>query len=103
MAKENVRDPYGNEIYITDERREHICFEHPDMVGYKQHVRETLRRGKRKQDELDPNKYFYAKSFRDLFAPNNHVVVVVKFAHLVDDQGREEANNFVLTAYQNLF
>ena len=103
MAKEYARDRHGNEIYITDERWEHICLEHPDMVGYRQHLLETLRKGKRKQDELDPNKYFYTQSFRDLVAPNNHVVVVVKFAHFVNDQGLEEANNFILTAFQNLF
>ncbi|MCI0616084.1 hypothetical protein L0244_24125 [bacterium] len=103
MAKEYAQDRHDNEIYITDERWAHICIEHPDMVGYKEHLLETLRKGKRKQDELHLQKYFYTKSFRDLIWPNNHIVVVVRFAYLVDDRGNETANNFVLTAYQNLF
>lgn len=60
--KEYVRDRYGNEIYITEERWEHIQQEHPDMVGYCQHVLETLRLGNRKQDDLETSKYLYVKA-----------------------------------------
>ena len=47
MGKEYVQDRYGNSIYITDERWEHIYEEHPDISGYDQHALETLRAGKR--------------------------------------------------------
>ncbi|NUO79441.1 hypothetical protein HUU05_05140 [candidate division KSB1 bacterium] len=103
MQKEYVRDHYGYEIYITEERWEHIQQEHPDMVGYYQHLLETLRQGKRTQDDLEPSKYFYAKAFQDLVDYNSHIVVVVKFARVKDGLGQEVPNNFVLTAYQNFF
>lgn len=103
MGKEFVRDRYGNTIYITAERWEHIYEEHPDMIGYDQHVLETLRHGKRMQDEITQNKYFYNKAFNDLFDLNNHVIVVVKFGWSTDESGQELPNNFVLTAYQNFF
>ena len=90
-------------IYITDERWEHIYQEHPDMIGYDDHLRETLRNGRRKQDEFDSNKYFYTKKFNDLINLNNHIVAVVKFGQTIDDTGQELPNNFLLTAYQNFF
>ena len=103
MGKEYVQDRYGNAIYITDERWEHIYEEHPDMIGYDRHALETLRHGKRMQDELNPNKYFYNKAFNDLVDLNNHIIVVVKFGWSTDENGQEIPNNFVLTAYQNFF
>jgi len=103
VQKEYICDRYGHEIYITEERWEHIQQEHPDMVGYYQHVLETLRLGKRTQDDLETSKYFYVKPFQDLVDFNNHVIVVVKFARTKDEFGREVPNNFILTAYQNFF
>ena len=103
MGKEYVQDRYDNKIYITDERWEHIYEEHPDMIGYNQHLLETLRNGHRAQDEFNPSKYFYTKEFDDLVDLNNHVVVIVKFSWTMDEHGQEIPNNFVLTAYQNFF
>jgi hypothetical protein len=103
VGKEYIQDRYGNMIYITDERWEHIYEEHPDMIGYDQHVLETLRHGKRMQDELNPSKYFYTKEYYDLIDLNNHIVVVVKLGWSTDDSGQDVPNNFVLTAYQNFF
>lgn len=104
MAKEYINDRFGNEIYITDERWRHIELEHPDMVGYDKHVRETLQKKRRReQDEFHSDKYFYFKSFRDLYDLNNHIVVVVKFRWRRGKDGQEIPNNFVLTAYQNFF
>ena len=103
MRKEYVRERYGNEVYITEERWEHIQQEHPDMNGYYRHLLETLRLGNRAQDDLEMSKYFYVKAFQDLVDYNNHIIVVVKFARKKDDLGREVPNNFVITAYQNFF
>jgi hypothetical protein len=103
VGKEYIQDRYGNTIYITDERWEHIYEEHPDMLGYDQHVLETLRHGKREQDGLNPSKYFYTKGFHDLVDLNNHIIVVVKFGWMTTADGQEITNNFVLTAYQNFF
>ena len=98
MGKEYIQDRFGNQIYITDERWAHVCKMHPDMIGYDQQLRETLRKGSRRQDALDPNKFFYSKKFNNLPDLYNHVVVVVKFGYTVDEAGQQVANNFVLTA-----
>lgn len=65
-------------------------------AGLLAHVLETLRRGQRKQDALDPAKYKYSQRFSDLPLPYTHMVVVVKFGW----RGSPPAvNAFVLTAY----
>lgn len=92
------RDRYGNEIYLTDERWEHIInpANHPEMDGYEFELRETIRLGTRKQDMLDPQKFRYTKSFDDLTASNTHLVAVV----VLKMSAELEPNNFVVTAYQ---
>ena len=63
-----VRDRYDNEVYLTQERWEHITepMNHPEMSGYEEHLRETIQSGKRKQDSLNPQKRRYVKPFDDL-------------------------------------
>ena len=103
MGKEwVVQDRYGNTIYLTHERWEHIINPcgHPEMEGYLDHLRETVKTGKKQQDPLDPRKYRYLKYFENLVGDNNHIVAVVKFRLEVDDKGNTVENNFVLTAYQ---
>lgn len=100
MARETVYDKWNNEIYLTDERWEHILELHDEMDGYRDHVLTTLRTGRRQQDAFDPGKYKYMKPFADLPAHFTHVVVVVKFSHRENLRGDEQVNNFVLTAYQ---
>ena len=95
MAEE-VTDRYGHRIYLTDERWEHIVFEHLEMVDYDRELLETLRTGRRKQEARDPTRYRYVKSFQNLRPGNNSIVVVVKFGF----SARGSQNNFVLTAYQ---
>jgi len=55
MARWTVRDRWGNEIYITEERWQHILERHEELMGLLDHVLETLRRGQRRQEALDPN------------------------------------------------
>jgi len=45
-----VRDRYGNDIYLTQERWEHItgAISHPEMSTYEEHLKETVQSGKRK-------------------------------------------------------
>ncbi len=93
MMKQTVTDRYGNPIYLTDERWQHIVDTHPYMVGYKDPLFQTLRTGRRKQDPFDLTKYKYDKRFADLEIGFNHMIVVVKCERAKD-------NNFVLTAYQ---
>lgn len=91
-----MKDQYGHEIYLTDERWRHICEEHPEMQPYKRRVLETVRRGRRFQDSIRPEVYLYYRDYRDLPHGNTAIVVVVRFGFYPD--GTE--NNFVLTGYQ---
>jgi len=115
-----VYDRQGNEIYITDERWEHVYKRHPEVAGYEAHVLKTLRSGIRKQQPLEPDIFKYSRFYDDL--PENHtqIIVVVKFGQKIDEvvhevttvrrsrpllfaerseQGQVESNNFVITAY----
>jgi len=67
-----VQDRYGNSIYLTDERWQHITAStnHPEMSAYEDHLRQTIRSGRRKQDPLNPQKYRYTKTFGELAASN---------------------------------
>jgi len=100
MAQEHISDRWGNDIYLTDERWEHIVETHDEMIGYRDHLFVTLRTGGRRQDAVDPSKYKYTKRFTDLPEEFTHVVVVVKFTQRGDPLGTERSNNFVMTAYQ---
>ena len=92
------RDRSGNEIYLTEERWEHItdAANHPEMLDYENELRETIRLGKRKQETFSPQKYRYSRAFENLTAKNTHIVAVVVF-RLSEDLS---PNNFIVTAYQ---
>jgi hypothetical protein len=72
-----VQDRDGNDIYLTQERWEHIVnpINHPEMIGYEHHLQETIQHGKRKQDSLNPQKYRYTMQFDDLPVDNCHCIV----------------------------
>lgn len=42
-----AQDRYGNNIYLTDERWEHITqpINHPEMLDYEEELKDTIRRG----------------------------------------------------------
>jgi hypothetical protein len=54
---------FSNVIYLTDERWEHIIDgnNHPEMAGFEEYLKKTIRLGTRKQDPLNPHKYRYTK------------------------------------------
>jgi hypothetical protein len=97
-----VHDRYGNKIYLTDERWEHITdpMNHPEMSDYEEHLKETIRSGRRKQDPLNPQKYRYVKAFDDLAEDNTHVVAIVLFRFSEGLGGEPVPNNYIVTAYQ---
>lgn len=97
-----LRDRYGNDIYLTDERWEHITdpFNHPEMLDCEDELKETLRVGKRKQDPLNPQKYRYRKAFDNLVADNTHIIAIVLSRFKEGESGIPEPNNYVVTAYQ---
>ena len=84
-----VRDRYGNEIELTDERWQHIVTYHPELEDCRDEVLETICKGVRRQDAVEPEKYKYVRKFADLPLDYTHLVAVVKMVR----------NNFVLTAY----
>ena len=97
-----VQDRYRNDIYLSQERWEHVIAptNHPEMAGYEEHLKETIRTGYRKQDALNPQKYRYSKAFGDLPEDNTHIVAIVLFRFSEGEDGRPRPNNYVVTAYQ---
>ena len=97
-----VHDNYGNEIYLTNERWEHIItpYNHPEMSDYEEHLKEAIRRGRRRQDVLNPRKYRYTREFDGLSQDNTHIVAIVLFGFSEGVAGRPLPNNYVVTAYQ---
>lgn len=93
---QTVKDQLGHEIYLTDERWNHICEEHPEMQGYESQVLETIQRGRRFQDSVRPDVFLYYRDFEDLPASNSTIVAVVRFGFT---PGGTE-NNYIVTAYQ---
>ena len=98
-------DRYGNEIYLTVERWEHIIdsMNHPELKPYLKYIRETIRLGRRKQDSLIMNVYKYYRKFNDLPGGMNHIVVVVVFKRMADTTGKTRSENFIVTAYLQFF
>jgi len=66
-------------------------------------VRETIRRGRRRQDPYDPQSYKYYAAFSDLPDANSHVVVCVRFRWATEADGTVHAEKFVTTAYMQSF
>lgn len=94
--KAAVTDSFGNEVYLTEERWQHIVDEHPEMEGWQRQVLDTVRLGRRFQDSIRPHVFLYYRDLLDLPAGNTAIVVVVHFGFRPDGS----PNNFVLTAYQ---
>lgn len=96
------QDRSGNEIYLTEERWEHITgpMNHPEMADFENELRETVRSGRRKQEMLDPQKYRYSRAFENLTSKNTHIVAVVVFRLTENERGELLPNNFLVTAYQ---
>jgi hypothetical protein len=86
---DQVTDRWDNRVTLTDERWQHIVEGHPELEEFREQVLETVRKGRRKQDPIDPQKYKYFYPVQRLPFGLTHIVVVAKLA------GRK----FVLTAY----
>lgn len=99
------QDRFGNAIYLTRERWQHIIESdnHPELARYCEYVRETIRRGRRRQDPYDPHSYKYYADFPDLPDDNTHVVVCVRFRWSNEPDGNVHTEKFVTTAYIQSF
>lgn len=97
-----IVDRYGNDIYLTQERWDHIIdpINHPEMAGFEDHLQRTIRLGKRQQDSLNPQKYRYGLEFDDLEADNTHIVAIVLFRFREGEARTPIANNYIVTAFQ---
>jgi len=84
-----IKDQWGNEIALTDERWQHITEGHWELTDRLNQVLETIRLGKRKQAAKDPDKYRYSRAFNDLPYNYTHIFVIVRLS----------PNKFVITAY----
>jgi hypothetical protein len=94
-----VQDRYGNTVYLTAERWEHILASRPELEPYFDQFLDMLRTGERKQDALIPNKYRYAKRCDALLPENTHLVAMVIFQTQLDAQGQYVPSNFVVTGW----
>ncbi len=101
MQTWTVQDRYGNTIYFTEERWQHILESRPELNLHFDKFLETLRTGRRQQDTLIPNKYRYYKRFDELLPENNHLVIIAIFQTRLNEQGRGVHNNFVVTGWAN--
>jgi hypothetical protein len=92
-----VCDRRGREIYLTNERWEHIIdpHNHPEMATYEEQLRETIRSGERQQDPLNPLKYRYTKAFNGLAADNTHVVAIALCRFRTDEAVTLLPNNYI--------
>lgn len=97
-----VCDHYGNEIYLTQERWDHIVepINHPEMARFEEHLRDTVQTGARRQDQLNPHKYRYFKAFDGLAEDNTHIIAIVLFGFSEGGARRPVPNNYITTAYQ---
>lgn len=97
-----VVDRGEREIYLTQERWEHIIepYNHPEMSAYEEQLKDTIRRGLRQQDSLNPLKYRYVEAFDNLVEDNTHIVAIVLFRFSEDESGAPLSNNYLVTAYQ---
>lgn len=98
-ANNYIKDKNGNEIYITDERWEHIYERHPEIKGYENLVIKTVQSGKRKQQDIDPDRFKYYAFYEGLPNGNTQIIVVIKFGQKEDEYRKERPNNFIITAY----
>lgn len=98
----SINDRYGNDIYLTYERWQHIIdsINHPEMKNYEEHLRTTIRSGRRRQDPLNPQKYRYIQRFNDLSSENTHIIAIVLFRFRVNSESNPTPNNYIVTAYQ---
>lgn len=97
-----VRDRYGNEIYLTQERWEHITesINHPEMLDYEEELKTTIQQGHRKQDPLNPQKYRYSHAFNELAEYNTHIIAITLFRLKTGESGKPGPNNYIVTAFQ---
>ena len=95
----DLYDRYGNKLYMTAERWLHAQEKRPWLADYLGQVLETIRRGRRRQDPLNPRKYKYYWPVSGLEPEYNHLIVVVLFNTQMDEAGHTVSNNYVVNVW----
>lgn len=95
-----VKDRFGNEIYLTDERWQHIVEGHSEMRDCEEVLKQAIRSGTRRQEPLAPAKFRYIREAAGLAEGNTHVVAIVLFRFEEREDGPVRRNNYVVTAFQ---
>ena len=100
MHKWFVHDRNGREIYLTEERWEHTVNRHSELRNHLEDVLNTVRRGRRRQQQQDPQAFVYRLRCHSLRAPFNGILVAVAFRfESKDDTAERIPNNFIVTAW----
>lgn len=99
MRKWTVRDRRGREIYLTEERWKHIIEEHEELRGHFDDVLDAVRKGRRRQEPIDPGSYRYYCRCDSLPGGYTHIMVIVAFRLRILPDKTVEPNNFIVTAW----
>lgn len=99
MERWVVYDQGNREIYMTEERWQHIVSKHGELIEHFDEVLNTIRNGPRRQERRDPQRYRYRKVCYTLPDGNNHITVMVVFSFREVENGVVAENNFVTTAW----
>lgn len=100
MGKWYVHDSDGHEIYLTEERWQHIVAGHRELHNHFDDILNTVRHGKRRQQPQDPQTFVYRLRCDKLRPPFNGVIVVVAFRfESQENNGNTVSNNFVVSAW----
>ena len=84
---------------MTAERWLHAQEKRPWLTDYLDQVLETIRRGRRRQDPLNPRKYKYYWPVSGLEPEYNHLIVVVLFNTQTDEAGHTISNSYVVNVW----
>ncbi len=87
-----VVDKTGRKIRMTQKQWSHIARKHPQISSEKEKIIETLKNPDKiiNPGQLDPNKRFYYKYYKNRPSSNKFVRVIVKY---LNDEG------FIITAH----
>jgi hypothetical protein len=100
MKRWTVTDRQGREIYLTQERWEHIISKHSELSGRLEDVLTTIRLGRRKSSKRNPQTFLYSRRNESLPEPYDTILVFVAFRYTyLPGSNQQVANNFVTTAW----
>lgn len=86
-----IKDKSGRDIYLSKERWTHINQEHPEVSGYIEEIKETLKSPtKIKTYEYDGDIRYYYNYYKSRESPSKYLLIIVKYLN---------GDGFIITAY----